>query len=224
MRKNSTESRLLSREDRFGLLEEALREKTRGWIEQMVKEELEAALGMGRHERGEGRRGYRKGKRDRTFTSCNGKHKIHMPRGEFFEAGADGKKAWTSQILPPYVRRSDAVEEALTMCYLSGVNTRKVRGALGPLLEGAALSRSTVSRIVSGLTGEFEAWRNRDLSGEDIAILFLDGFNLKVRLAGRAGHGAFRGHGPDDRLFRIWSGVSPSGPGPQYSHGPFPWA
>jgi transposase-like protein len=176
---------LLSREDRFEMVEEALREKTRGWIEQMVNEELEAALGVGRHERGEGRRGYRKGKRDRTFTSRNGKHTIQMPRGEFFEPGADGKKGWTSKILPRYVRRSDAVEEGLTMCYLSGVNTRKVRAALGPLLEGASLSKSTVSRIVSGLTEEFEAWRNRDLSGEDVAILFLDGFNLKIRLAGK---------------------------------------
>jgi len=185
VRKNSTESRLLSREDRFGILEEALREKTRDWIEEMVNEELEAALGVGRHERSEGRRGYRKGKRKRTFTSRNGKHTIHMPRGEFFEAGADGKKAWTSQLLPPYVRRSDAVEDALTMCYLSGVNTRKVRGALAPLLEGASLSKSTVSRMVAGLTEAFEAWRNRDLSGEDVAILYLDGFNLKVRLAGK---------------------------------------
>ncbi|MEW6357712.1 MAG: IS256 family transposase [Planctomycetota bacterium] len=185
MRKSSTESRLLSREDRFGILEEALREKTRGWIEQMVNEELEAALGVGRHERDEGRVGYRKGKRSRTFTNRNGKHTIRMPRGEFFEPGADGKKAWTSKILPPYVRRSDAVEDALTMCYLSGVNTRKVRAALGPLLEGASLSRSTVSRMVAGLTEAFEAWRNRDLSGEDVAILFLDGFNLKIRLAGK---------------------------------------
>jgi len=185
VRKSSTESRLLSREGRFGIIEESLREKTRDWIEQMVKEELEAALGVGRHERGDGRRGYRKGRRSRTFTSRNGKHTIEMPRGEFFEPDADGKKAWTSQLLPPYVRRSDEVEEALTMSYLSGLNTRKVRGALTPLLEGASLSKSTVSRIVAGLTEAFEAWRNRDLSGEDIAILFLDGFNLKVRLAGK---------------------------------------
>ena len=31
----------------------------------------------------------------------------------------------------------------------------------------------------------FEAWRTRDLSQEDIAIVFLDGFNLKIRLAKR---------------------------------------
>ncbi len=185
MSNRSTQSQLLSREDRFEILEQALRQKTRGWIEWMVNEELEAALGMRRHERGEGRRGYRKGKRERSFTCRNGKHTIEMPRGEFFEPGRDGKKAFTSQILPPYVRRSDAVEQAVTMCYLSGTNTRKVKGALGPLLTGAALSRNTVSRIVSGLGEQFEAWRNRDLSDFDVAILFLDGFNLKIRLASK---------------------------------------
>ena len=131
------------------------------------------------------RRSYRKGQRERTFTSRMGKHKIKMPRGEFFEADGEGKKAWNSKLVPPYVRRSDAVEDALTMCYLSGTNTRKVKGALGPLLTGAALSKSTVSRIVSGLTEEFEVWRRRDLSGEDVAVLFLDGFTLKIRLGGK---------------------------------------
>lgn len=185
MKKDSTESRLLSRRERRGILEERLREKARGWIERMVHEELEGALGAGPHERDEERLGYRKGHRERTFTSCSGRHTIRMPRGEFFESGRDGKKAWRSEILPPYVKRSDEVEEAMRMCYLSGTNTRKVKGALEPLLEGAALSRSTVSRIVSGLTEEFEAWRNRDLSGEDVAIVYFDGFTLKVHLAGK---------------------------------------
>lgn len=185
MGNRTTQSQGLSRGDRFELLEQTLRLKTREWIEWMVNEELEAALGMGRHERGEGRRGYRKGQRDRSFTSRNGIHAIRMPRGELFEPGGDGKKAWTSKILPPYVRRSDAVAEAVTMCYLSGTNTRKVRGALKTLLTGAALSKSTVSRIASGLTEQFEAWRRRDLSDRDVAILLLDGFNLKIRLAGK---------------------------------------
>ena len=185
MSNRSTQSQLLSREDRFEILEQVLREKTRGWIEWMVNEELDAALGVGSYERAEDRRGYRKGKRERSFTCRNGKHTIEMPRGQFFEPGQEGKKAFTSQILPPYVRRSDAVQEAVTMCYLSGTNTRKIKGALGPLLTGAALSRNTVSRMVSGLTEQFEAWRDRDLSDFDVAILFLDGFNLKIRLAGR---------------------------------------
>jgi transposase-like protein len=108
-----------------------------------------------------------------------------MPRGEYFEAGCEGKKEWNSELIPRYSRRTEAVEEALMRAYLGGTNTRRVKQALAPLLQGAALSKSTVSRIVARLSEGFEAWRTRDLSQEDIAIVFLDGFNLKIRLAKR---------------------------------------
>jgi len=182
MKKNSTIYVLPTREKRQGFLEEQIRQRTRECIEVIVNEELDAALGIGRYERGEGRQGYRNGTRRRTFTTRNGKHEIDFPRGAYKESGPDGKREWNSEIIPRYTRRTDAVEDALVMSYLCGTNTRKIRNALGPLLEGAALSKSTVSRIVARLAEHFDAWRRRDLSGEDIAIVFLDGFNLKIRL------------------------------------------
>ncbi len=185
MKKDSGKWGLPTRGQREGFLEGKLREKTREWIEVMVNEELDAALGSGRHERGEQRRGYRKGRRRRTFTTSNGKHEFAMPRGEYFEAGCEGKKEWNSELIPRYSRRTQAVEEALMRAYLGGTNTRRVEQALAPLLQGAALSKSTVSRIVARLSEGFETWRTRDLSQEDIAIVFLDGFNLKIRLAKR---------------------------------------
>lgn len=166
-------------------MEEWLRTKTRGWIENMVNEELDAALGTGRYERTEERVGYRKGKRPRTFTTRNGKHSLAMPRGAYFEAGPDGKKEWTSRIVPRYSRRTEAVEESLVQAYLSGTNTRRIQRALSPLLEGAALSKSTVSRIVARLEAEFETWRRRPLGQEDIGFLYLDGFRLKIRVGGK---------------------------------------
>lgn len=185
MRKNSTEKTNLSRDDCKNFLEETLRSKTRDWIEAMVNEELEIALGIGRYERGEKRKGYRKGKRARSFTTRGGKHEISFPRGAYFSPGSDGKKEWSSKIIPSYARRTEAVEDAIIAGYLSGTNTRKIRKSLSPLLDGAALSKSTVSRIVSGLSGHFYKWRKRDLSGENIAIVYLDGFNLKIRVGGR---------------------------------------
>lgn len=182
MSKNNTIYALPTREERRGFLEEQIRECVRDYIEVVVNEELEDALGIGRYKRGEGRKGYRKGKRKRTFTTRGGKHEIRFPRGEYFEAGPDGKREWSSEIIPRYARRTEAVEDALVMSYLCGTNTRKIRNALGPLLEGAALSKSTVSRIVARLSEHFDAWRKRDLSDEDVAIVFLDGFNLKIRL------------------------------------------
>jgi putative transposase len=185
MGKRTLKLQLPTRKERKETLEEQLRAKTREWIEGLVEDEFEAALGIAWYERGEDRRGYRKGKRGRTVTSSNGRHRIEVPRGVFFEPGPEGKREWNSELLPRYARRTDEVEDALVMSYLSGTNTRKVKHALGPLLEGAALSKSTVSRMVARLSEEFEVWRKRDLSEEDIAILFLDGFHLKLRLGGK---------------------------------------
>jgi len=58
--------------------------------------------------------------------------------------------------------------------------------ALKPLWGEAYLSRSAVSRTVGRLKALFATWRERNLSTERYAIVFLDGFHLKVRLA-RAG-------------------------------------
>jgi len=185
MGKDSRLGELSTREQRQGYLEEQLRWMTREWIEGMVEEELEAALGIGWDERGPGRLGYRKGIRKRTFTTRNGSHRIAMPRAAYFESGADGKREWHSELIGRYARRSEEVEEALIRSYLCGTSTRRVREALCPLLDGAALSSSTVSRVVARLAEQFDAWRGRELSGEDIAVMFLDGLNLKVRLGGK---------------------------------------
>jgi len=185
MKKDSAKGSVPTRGQRERFLELELRQKTREWIEEMVNEELDSALGTGWRERSAQRRGYRKGRRRRTMTTSNGKHEIAMPRGEYFEPGPDGKKEWNSRLIPRYRRRTGQVEEALIRAYLGGTNTRRIEQALSPLLQGAALSKSTVSRIVARLSEAFEVWRTRSLLQEDIAIVFLDGFNLNIRLAKR---------------------------------------
>jgi transposase-like protein len=185
MSKDAAKTPLPSRTERREFLEQHLRARTREWIEMMVNEELDAALGLGRYERGAERRGYRKGKRRRSFTSGTGRHELQMPRGEYFDPGPDGTKQWRSRLIPRYARRTAEVEDALVQSYLSGTNTRRIKRALSPLLTGAALSKSTISRIVARLSAEYDHWRQRDLSGEDIAILFLDGFHLRIRLGGK---------------------------------------
>jgi len=150
MRKDAAKTPLPSRAERREFLEQQLRERTREWIEVMVNEELDVALGLGRYERGAERRGYRKGKRRRNFTTGTGRHELAMPRGEYFDPGPDGTKQWHSQLIPRYARRTAEVEDALVKSYLSGTNTRRIKRALSPLLAGAALSKSTISRVVAG--------------------------------------------------------------------------
>ena len=81
--------------------------------------------------------------------------------------------------------RTREVDEAILGTYLSGANSRRIRKALKPLLGEEHLSKSAVSRVVSRLKERFEEWQNRALSEEVYAIVYLDGFHLKVRMAKR---------------------------------------
>ena len=74
--------------------------------------------------------------------------------------------------------------------YLAGGNTRRLRGALAPLLKAAPLSKSAVSRIVGTFKAELEAWRTRSLADLDVFGLYLDAIALRVRSAARESPGA----------------------------------
>jgi transposase-like protein len=96
-----------------------------------------------------------------------------------------GTEEFESQVVRRYERRTRRLDAAMITSYLVGTSTRKVKLALRPLVEGTALSRSSVSRLVKRLQGLFEAWRSRDLSQEDYVVVVLDAIRLPVRLARR---------------------------------------
>jgi len=165
-----------------GALEGLMRERIRAMIEAIVDEELEAALGAARSQRvGAVRAGYRHGKRERTLSTSLGATTIAMPRARIEDAQGHSRE-WRSQIMPRYQRRTERVDEAILGVYLSGTNTRRLRGALSPLLRGAPLSKDAVSRLVGRLREDFEAWAKRDLGELKIRYLFLDGWYPRVRI------------------------------------------
>jgi len=105
-----------------------------------------------------------------------------VPRARLFgESGTS--REWKSRIVPRYERRSAGVDAAILGVYLAGANTRRIKGALSPLLKDAPLSKSAVSRIVGRLKEVFADWRKRSLAEEDLVYLYLDALGLKVRLA-----------------------------------------
>jgi transposase-like protein len=153
-------------------------------VELVLEEELAEALGTSRYERSAARRGYRNGSERRRITTALGPQALRVPRGRIEER--DGRsREFRSGILPRYARRTREVDEAILGAYLSGANTRRIRRALEPLLGPEHLSKSAVSRVVARLKEQFRHWSERDLSEERYAILFLDAFHLKVRMARR---------------------------------------
>jgi transposase-like protein len=165
-------------------IEAQLRRHIRDAVDVSLREELAAALHASRHERSQGRCGYRNGTTDRTITTPMGTRVISVPRGRVIAAdGTTGE--FHSQLMPRYARRTDDVDAAILRCYLGGINSRRIRTALQPLLGTAHLSKSAVSRIVGRLKALFTSWQERPLNDERYPIVFLDGFRLKVRLARR---------------------------------------
>ena len=163
-------------------IETMMRLRIRDTIERLVEEELEVTLGATKSARvGDQRHGYRHGTRPRTLTTSLGPAQFALPRARV--DGADGTtREWQSTIVPRYQRRTARVDAALVGVYLTGTNTRRLKGALAPLLRGGPLGKDAVSRLVGRLQSDFEAWRTRDLNTEDIASLFLDGWYPVVRI------------------------------------------
>jgi len=163
-------------------IEQAMRRRVRETIEMIVGEELESALGAGRSARvGHERLGYRHGTRPRQLSTSLGRTTIEMPRARMERS--DGRtEEWRSTTVERYQRRTRRVDEAILGVYVAGTNTRRIKGALSPLLRGAPLSKDAVSRLVARLKSEFESWRGRDLEQEDIRYLYMDGWFPRLRL------------------------------------------
>jgi len=161
-----------------------LRRRVLEAVEAVLEEELAQALGTGRYERSEERRGYRNGHETRRITTELGPQTLEVPRGRIVEEDGSTRE-FQSEVVPRYARRTRQVDEAILGAYLAGANTRRIRKALEPLLGSEHLSKSAVSRVAARLKAQFAQWSERDLSEERYGILFLDGFHLKVRMARR---------------------------------------
>jgi len=175
---------LLDPQAHFHDLETLVRSRVRDLIAAILEEEITAALGAGSHQRGSERRGYRHGHRPaRNLVTSLGPVEVEVPRARLRAEG--GSEEFQSRIVSRYRRRTRRVDAALLSCYLAGANTRKVKLALRPLVEGTAMSRSALSRLMKRLQGLFHEWRERDLGQERYRILVVDGMYLGVRLARR---------------------------------------
>ncbi|MFQ5343796.1 MAG: transposase, partial [Anaerolineae bacterium] len=100
---------------------------------------------------------------ERTVTLGAGPVKVRAPRVN------DRRDAhrFSSRILPPYMRRSPRLEEALPVLYLRGLSTGDFAEALPVLLgpDAAGLSPTTITRLTKVWQDEYEAWRKRSLAG-----------------------------------------------------------
>ncbi len=117
----------------------------------------------------------------RKLTTGAGTLEIQAPRVNDRRAG----QRFTSEILPPYMRRSPKVAEVLPVLYLRGLSTGDFRAALPQLLgeeASAGLSPSVISRLLSAWETEYRAFRERDFSERDYVYIWADGVHFRIRL------------------------------------------
>jgi len=169
----------------FDPIEAGIRDRVRGFIEELLEQELTAALGRTRHERAEGEpAGYRNGARKRQLLGSFGPVELSVPRARMAAEGG-GTQEWRSATLPRYARMTRQVEALIAGAYLSGTNTRRVKRALAALF-GGAVGKDVVSRTWRKVKTDWDAWNQRDLAGEDVVRLILDGTVVRVRLDRKA--------------------------------------
>jgi transposase-like protein len=95
----------------------------------------------------------------------------------------EGEK-FTSQLLPPYLRRSQRLDQVLPLLYLRGLSTGDFAPALEELLGEAArgFSPTNIVRLKESWEAEYREWRERDLTGTDYVYVWADGVNFSIRL------------------------------------------
>jgi putative transposase len=117
---------------------------------------------------------------ERTLHLGAGSIKIRTPRVH----DRREEHQFTSKILPPYMRRSPRLEEALPVLYLRGLSTGDFSEALGVLLgaEASGFSATTITRLLAAWQDEYKTWRKRSLEGKEYVYVWADGVYFNIRL------------------------------------------
>jgi transposase-like protein len=118
-----------------------------------------------------------------VFTGA-GSLEVQQPRVRDKSSDPDTRIKFSSSILPPYLRRSKAIDELVPWLYLKGVSTGDFSDALQSVTGGpvTGLSANTIVRLKETWSKDFEAWSTRDLSSKRYIYLWADGIHVNVRL------------------------------------------
>lgn len=167
-------------------LTDILRRGARQLIEQAVEIELQTLLSDTTHLRDETgrRRVVRNGHLpEREIQTGIGAVPVKVPRVHD-RTGEGDRITFTSTILPKYVRRSRSLEALIPWLYLKGVSTGDFSEALAALLgrDAPGLTPATISRLKASWQGDYQSWKERDLTGKRYVYLWADGIYFHPRM------------------------------------------
>ena len=120
----------------------------------------------------------------RTIKSGVGPIEVIQPRVDDRRVDEHGVRfRFTSKILPPYLRKTKAIEDLVPWLYLKGISTGEMGDALVHLgFDGSGLSPTSVVRMLRVWQEEYADWSKRDLSGKRYVYVWADGIYFGCRL------------------------------------------
>ena len=104
--------------------------------------------------------------------------------GQDMDAAGRPVARFSSKILPPYLRKTKAIEELIPWLYLKGVSTGDFAEALQALVgpQAAGLSATTITRLMTAWRDEHKSWSRRSLEDKQYVYLWADGIHFNIRL------------------------------------------
>jgi transposase-like protein len=170
------------------VLTEVIREGARRMLAQSVEAEVAAWIDANAHLKDEaGRRQVvRNGLLpERTIQTGIGDVEVKQPRVRDRQP-TDQREAFTSAILPPYLRKTKSLEGLIPWLYPKGVSTGDFAEALPAILgpDAPGLSAATVTRLQATWVSEHEAWSKRSLKGKRYVYVWANGVHFNIRLEG----------------------------------------
>jgi putative transposase len=120
----------------------------------------------------------------RTILSGLGPIDVKQPRVNDRRVDENGVRfRFTSKILPPYLRKTQSIEDLIPWLYLKGISTGEMSDALIHLgFDGTGLSASSVVRMTESWQHEYDDWSKRSLTGKQYVYVWADGIYFGCRL------------------------------------------
>jgi transposase-like protein len=143
-------------------------------VQAMLEVEMEECLQAGKHERSEGRLGYRSGYYRRRLITRVGTLWLRVPQ--------DRGGQFSTQVFEQYQRSEKALVASLAQMYVQGVSTRKV-AAITEELCGHEFSASSISTITQKLDEQLAQFSRRQLE-QAFPYVVVDARYEKVREGG----------------------------------------
>jgi transposase-like protein len=168
-------------------LDDILRDGARRALQAAIEQEVEEYIG--RNSRCLDEHGRRQVVRNghhpaRKIQSGNGPIEVLQPRVNDKRVDEQGNRFhFTSKILPPYLRKTKAIEELVPWLYLKGISSSDFPEALACLgHDGSGLSATNVVRMKEIWQGQYENFSRRSLAGKRYVYVWADGIYFNVRL------------------------------------------